>query len=140
MDSTLFCDTLIFGSWDNWENGVPVFNLVKHLPCGTYQYKFMRDNVWFCDNWAPKIFDSCGNENNLLTIVEETPISYNVRSRIEKLNGDLWYDETFPSGKHFEYEYISEHYTNKDGTLYYYYCESTSYGPPSVNLLYISKN
>lgn len=150
-----FYSSLLFGSWDNWKNGVAVTvggsPLYLYLPPGTYQYKYLIGDVWTCDNWAPKEFDNCGNENNVLTVsaneetlanISEDDDNYNfyIAGQLHTQNKlVMWFDEKSPSGKHFEYEITTEHMSITNGMLYYYNYVGDTYTPVAKkHVLYIT--
>ncbi|GBG70064.1 hypothetical protein CBR_g4892 [Chara braunii] len=64
------------GSWDNWHKREPLsrsgkdFALIKRLPSGIYQYKFIVDEQWRFAPDLPSIHDEMGNVNNVLEVQE----------------------------------------------------------------------
>eukprot|EP00897_Mesotaenium_endlicherianum_P009427 jgi/Mesen1/8512/ME000480S07867 len=62
------------GSWDNWTTRLPLqlsgkdFTILKVLPAGMYQYKFIVDEVWRFAPDLPAIYDEIGNVNNVLEV------------------------------------------------------------------------
>ena len=67
------------GSFDNWtqrhvmQKSGKDFTLVKLLPPGMYQYKFIVDGQWKHDPTLPSIKDDQGNINNVLEVQEYVP-------------------------------------------------------------------
>eukprot|EP00850_Spirogloea_muscicola_P016233 SM000130S27120 [mRNA] locus=s130:401971:403042:+ [translate_table: standard] len=67
------------GSWDNWTTRQPLqrsgrdFTIVKMLPPGVYQYKFIVDNEWRYAPDLPAMYDEMGNVNNVLEVQEYVP-------------------------------------------------------------------
>eukprot|EP00897_Mesotaenium_endlicherianum_P007507 jgi/Mesen1/6785/ME000348S06054 len=67
------------GSWDNWSSRLPLqlsgrdFTIVKVLPAGVYQYKFIVDEVWRYAPDLPAMYDELGNVNNTLEVQEFVP-------------------------------------------------------------------
>jgi 5'-AMP-activated protein kinase regulatory beta subunit len=64
------------GSFDNWtsrhvmQKSGKDFSLVKLLPPGVYQYKFIVDNQWRHDPNLSCMYDDQGNINNVLEVQE----------------------------------------------------------------------
>jgi len=68
------------GSFDGWSQrhtmqhaGNKDCTLVKLLPPGVYQYKFIVDGQWRHDPNLPCIYDDLGNINNMLEVQEYVP-------------------------------------------------------------------
>lgn len=67
------------GSFDNWSTRQVLqrtgkdFNIVKLLPPGVYQYKFIVDGEWKYDPNQPAMFDGMGNVNNVIEVHEYVP-------------------------------------------------------------------
>ncbi len=67
------------GSFDNWtqrhvmQRSGKDFTLVKLLPPGVYQYKFIVDGQWRHDPNLPSMFDDQGNINNVVEVQEYVP-------------------------------------------------------------------
>mmetsp|Transcript_43713 Transcript_43713/g.52859 ORF Transcript_43713/g.52859 Transcript_43713/m.52859 type:complete len:257 (+) Transcript_43713:223-993(+) len=67
------------GSWDNWTSRQPLhrhgkdFNIVKMLPPGVFQYKFIVDREYKYAPDQPAMFDEMGNVNNVLEVQEYFP-------------------------------------------------------------------
>ncbi|CAI5477026.1 unnamed protein product [Closterium sp. Yama58-4] len=67
------------GSWDNWttrqvlQRAGKDFTIVKMLPPGVYQYKFIVDDVWRYAPDLPAVYDEMGNVNNVLEVQEYVP-------------------------------------------------------------------
>lgn len=62
------------GSFDNWTNRQALqrsgkdFTIVKLLPPGVYQYKFIVDGEWKYAPEQPAMYDEIGNVNNVLEV------------------------------------------------------------------------
>lgn len=62
------------GSFDNWTTLVPLvksvhdFFTIIELPEGVYQYKYLVDNQWVCDNQQEKVLNSFGTHNNVISV------------------------------------------------------------------------
>jgi len=75
------------GSFDNWtqrhlmQHSGKDFTLVKLLPPGIYQYKFIVDGQWRHDPNLPCMYDDQGNINNVLEVQEY------VAENLESLSG-----------------------------------------------------
>eukprot|EP00882_Tetradesmus_deserticola_P010062 GHRQ01010632.1.p1 GENE.GHRQ01010632.1~~GHRQ01010632.1.p1 ORF type:complete len:278 (+),score=82.35 GHRQ01010632.1:267-1100(+) len=67
------------GSFDNWSSRQPLqrtgrdFTVIKLLPPGVYQYKFIVDGDWKYDPNQPAMFDEIGNVNNVIEVQEYVP-------------------------------------------------------------------
>ena len=68
------------GSFDNWQSrqalhrsGNREFAVVKMLPPGVYQYKFIVDGEWKYAPDQPAMYDEMGNVNNVLEVQEYVP-------------------------------------------------------------------
>ncbi|KAJ9522251.1 hypothetical protein QJQ45_008078 [Haematococcus lacustris] len=67
------------GSFDNWSTRQLLqrtgkdFTIVKLLPPGVYQYKFIVDGEWKYDPNQPAMFDEMGNVNNMIEVHEYVP-------------------------------------------------------------------
>jgi len=69
----------IEGSFDNWSTRTPMhkhgkgFAVIKLLPPGVYQYKFIVDGSW---RYAPDLamsYDEMGNINNIIEVQDYVP-------------------------------------------------------------------
>lgn len=75
------------GSFDNWtqrhtmQRSGKDFTLVKLLPPGVYQYKFIVDGSWRHDPNLPCMYDDIGNINNVMEVQEYVP------ENLESLSG-----------------------------------------------------
>jgi len=62
------------GSYDGWTSRTPLarsgpdFTLVKLLPPGVHQYKFVVDGAWRYAPDAPAAYDDAGNVNNVVEV------------------------------------------------------------------------
>eukprot|EP00877_Chromochloris_zofingiensis_P004634 jgi/Chrzof1/14171/Cz08g28030.t1 len=67
------------GSWDNWSTRQPLqrtgkdFTVIKLLPPGVYQYKFIVDGDWKYDPNQPAMYDEMNNVNNAIEVQEYVP-------------------------------------------------------------------
>jgi 5'-AMP-activated protein kinase regulatory beta subunit len=67
------------GSFDNWTTRQAMqrsgkdFTIVKLLPPGVYQYKFVVDGEWKYAPDQPAMYDEGGNVNNVLEVQEYVP-------------------------------------------------------------------
>ncbi|GLC36564.1 hypothetical protein PLESTB_000162400 [Pleodorina starrii] len=67
------------GSFDNWTTRQPLqksgkdFTIIKLLPPGVYQYKFIVDGEWKYDPNQPAMFDEMRNVNNVIEVHEYVP-------------------------------------------------------------------
>ncbi|KAJ7519337.1 hypothetical protein O6H91_20G034900 [Diphasiastrum complanatum] len=67
------------GSWDNWRTRQPLqksgkdFTLLKILPSGVYQYKFIVDGQWRYAPDLPSNQDEMGTVTNLLDVQDYVP-------------------------------------------------------------------
>lgn len=68
------------GSWDGWATRTPLARtargaaaVVKMLPPGVYQYKFVVDGVWRYAPDAAAAYDEAGNVNNVVDVRDPPP-------------------------------------------------------------------
>ncbi|KAL3677930.1 hypothetical protein R1sor_020886 [Riccia sorocarpa] len=67
------------GSWDNWTSREPMqkvgkdFTIMKVLPCGVYQLKFLVDGKWRFTAEMPAVYDERGQVSNVLDVQEYVP-------------------------------------------------------------------
>ena len=67
------------GSWDDWTTRTPMqrqgrdYTLVKLLPPGVYQYKFVVDGAWRYAPDQPAMYDEDANVNNVIEVQEYIP-------------------------------------------------------------------
>lgn len=67
------------GSWDNWKTRKPLqksgkdFIILKVLPSGVYQYRFVVDGQWRYSPDVPWTQDEAGNTYNILDLQEYVP-------------------------------------------------------------------
>ena len=72
-------DVQLEGSFDNWtqthsmQRSGKDATLVKLLPPGMYQYKFIVDGQWRHDPNLPCMYDNQGNINNVIEVQEYVP-------------------------------------------------------------------
>ena len=62
------------GSFDNWsirqllQQSGKDFTIIKLLPPGVYQYKFIVDGIWRYDVNQACMYDEMGNVNNVIEV------------------------------------------------------------------------
>lgn len=96
------------GSFDNWtqrhtmQRSGKDFTLVKLLPPGVYQYKFIVDGLWRHDPNLHSMYDEMGNINNVMEVQEYVP------ENLDSLSGfdpppspPASYDSVLPSSEDF---------------------------------------
>lgn len=72
-------EVAVEGSWDNWKSRNPLqrsgkdFTILKVLPSGVYQYRFIVDGQWRCSPDLPCIQDEAGNTYNILDVKDYVP-------------------------------------------------------------------
>lgn len=72
-------DVAVEGSFDNWSTRTGLqktgnnFTIVKLLPPGVYQYKFIVDGEWQYDPSQPAMYDEMNNVNNVIEVQEFVP-------------------------------------------------------------------
>lgn len=72
-------DVEVEGSFDNWSSRQALqksgknFTIIKLLPPGVYQYKFIVDGEWQYDPNQPAMFDEMHNVNNVIEVQEYLP-------------------------------------------------------------------
>ncbi|KAK1268592.1 SNF1-related protein kinase regulatory subunit beta-2 [Acorus gramineus] len=72
-------DVAVEGSWDNWKTRKTLhrsgkdFTIVKVLPSGVYQYRFIVDGEWKYAPDMPWMPDDTGNPCNVLDLEETVP-------------------------------------------------------------------
>ncbi|KAJ7549761.1 hypothetical protein O6H91_07G067400 [Diphasiastrum complanatum] len=72
-------EVFVEGSWDIWRTRQPLqksgkdFTLLKILPSGVYQYKFIVDGQWRYAADLPLTQDEMGNVTNLLDVQDYVP-------------------------------------------------------------------
>ncbi|KAF3656093.1 SNF1-related protein kinase regulatory subunit beta-2 [Capsicum annuum] len=72
-------EVAVEGSWDNWKSRMPLqksgkdFTILKVLPSGVYQYRFIVDGQWRCSPDLPCVQDEAGNMYNLLDMKDYVP-------------------------------------------------------------------
>ncbi|KAL3521813.1 hypothetical protein ACH5RR_014647 [Cinchona calisaya] len=72
-------EVAVEGSWDNWKTRTPLeksgkdFTIMKVLPSGVYQYRFIVDGQWRYIPDMPWIHDETGNACNILDLQEYVP-------------------------------------------------------------------
>ncbi|XP_020535874.1 SNF1-related protein kinase regulatory subunit beta-2 isoform X2 [Jatropha curcas] len=70
-------DVAVEGSWDNWKTRIPLqrsgkdFTIMKVLPSGVYQYRFIVDRQWKYIPDLPWAQDDSGNAYNVLDLQME---------------------------------------------------------------------
>ncbi|XVF87873.1 hypothetical protein PTKIN_Ptkin18bG0155400 [Pterospermum kingtungense] len=72
-------EVAVEGSWDNWKTRIPLqrcgkdFTIMKVLPSGVYQYRFIVDGQWRYAADLPWAQDDVGNANNILDLQDYVP-------------------------------------------------------------------
>lgn len=72
-------EVVVEGSWDNWKTRKPLqrsgkdFTIMKVLPSGVYQYRFIVDGQWRYAPEMPWAQDEVGNAFNILDLQEYVP-------------------------------------------------------------------
>ncbi|KAH7526069.1 hypothetical protein ACOSP7_015893 [Xanthoceras sorbifolium] len=72
-------EVAVEGSWDNWKTRIPLqrsgkdFTIMKVLPSGVYQYRFIVDGQWKYAPDLPWAQDDVGNAYNILDLQEYVP-------------------------------------------------------------------
>ncbi|MQM07915.1 hypothetical protein Taro_040757 [Colocasia esculenta] len=72
-------EVAVQGSWDNWQTKQPLqrsgkdFNIMKVLPSGVYQYRFVVDGDWRYSPDLPWTHDEMGNAYNILDLQDFVP-------------------------------------------------------------------
>nr|AFK34920.1 unknown [Lotus japonicus] len=72
-------DVAVEGSWDDWKTRMPLqksgkdFTIMKVLPSGVYQYRFVVDGQWRYAPALPWAQDDAGNAYNILDLQEYVP-------------------------------------------------------------------
>lgn len=99
------------GSFDNWSTRTRLqktgnsFTIIKLLPPGVYQYKFIVDQEWQYDPSQPAMYDDSNNVNNVIEVQEFVP------ENLDSLAGfnqppspEASYDRAEPSPDDFQKE------------------------------------
>uniref|UniRef100_A0A2P2KJ33 5'-AMP-activated protein kinase beta-2 subunit n=2 Tax=Rhizophora TaxID=40030 RepID=A0A2P2KJ33_RHIMU len=72
-------EVAVEGSWDNWKTRVPLqragkdYTIMKMLPSGVYQYRFIVDGQWRYAPDFPWAQDDVGNAYNILDLQDFVP-------------------------------------------------------------------
>ncbi|XP_010270229.1 PREDICTED: SNF1-related protein kinase regulatory subunit beta-2 isoform X2 [Nelumbo nucifera] len=72
-------EVAVEGSWDNWRTRKPLqrsgkdFTIMKVLPSGVYQYRFIVDGQWMYSPDMPWVRDDTGNAYNILDLQDYVP-------------------------------------------------------------------
>ncbi|CAI0440257.1 unnamed protein product [Linum tenue] len=72
-------DVAVEGSWDNWKARIRLqkagkdFTIMKVLPSGVYQYRFIVDGQWRHTPDLPWTQDDAGNAYNILDLQDYVP-------------------------------------------------------------------
>lgn len=104
-------EVFIEGSWDNWLNRTRMqkagndFTIIKLLPPGVYQFRFIVDGNFQYSPELPSTYDERGLVKNVLDLQENVP------ENIESISGfeaprspDSSYNSSFLSGEDFNKE------------------------------------
>lgn len=99
------------GSWDNWRMRIRLqkigneFTIVKMLPSGVYQYKFLVNGESTYSPDLPFMYDERGNIKNVLDLQEHVPENLETISGFEAPRSpDTSYDSSFPTIEDFNKE------------------------------------
>lgn len=99
------------GSWDNWTTRTQLqrsgkdSTIVKMLPPGIYQYKFIVDGDWRYAPDLPAVYDEMHNVNNVLEVQEYIPENPdNIASFDPPLSPPSSYNSPFPAPEDFAKE------------------------------------
>lgn len=72
-------EVTVEGSWDDWKSRMPLqrsgkdFTIMKVLPSGVYQYRFIVDGLWRYTPDQPWEQDDSGNAYNILDLQDYVP-------------------------------------------------------------------
>eukprot|EP00249_Psilotum_nudum_P003942 c17448_g1_i2 orf=359-1291(+) len=101
-------EVFIEGSWDNWSTRIPLqkagkdFLLVKLLPSGVYQYRFIVNGKRRYAPDAPWIYDEMGNANNVLDVHDYVPENLESIAGFEPPQSpEMSYNNSFPGPEDF---------------------------------------
>lgn len=104
-------DIVVEGSWDNWKTRKPLqrsgkdFTLMKVLPSGVYQYRFIVDGTWRYAPDIPWVQDETGNYYNVLDLQDYVPEDTESVTEFEPPQSpDCSYDNTQLSQEDFAKE------------------------------------
>eukprot|EP00249_Psilotum_nudum_P014783 c25001_g1_i1 orf=81-788(+) len=96
-------EIFVEGSWDDWSTRVPLqkvgkdFTLVKLLPSGVYQYRFVVNGERRYAPDLPCIYDQVGNINNVIDVHDYVPENLeNIAGFEPPRSPDASYDDPFP--------------------------------------------
>lgn len=99
------------GSFDNWSSRTRLqktgnsFTIVKLLPPGVYQYKFIVDNEWQYDPSQPAMYDDSNNVNNVIEVQEFVPENLDSLAGFDQPpSPEASYDRAEPSPDDFQKE------------------------------------
>lgn len=92
-------DVLLAASFNGWREPIPMvrsgneFSVVKELPRGVHQYRFMVDNDWRHAPDQQTVTDPTGNVNNVIDISQYQRFQIKPQS---ELDANLKYTQTIP--------------------------------------------
>eukprot|EP01018_Ginkgo_biloba_P017094 Gb_24881 [translate_table: standard] len=96
-------EVAVAGSWDNWTSKKLLqrvgkdFTIMKVLPSGVYQYKFLVDGEWRYVPDLPWTYDEMGNANNILDVQDYVPENLESVAGFEPPQSpDSSYDDPLP--------------------------------------------
>ncbi|XP_043688806.1 SNF1-related protein kinase regulatory subunit beta-2 [Telopea speciosissima] len=96
-------EVAVEGSWDNWKTRKPLqrsgkeFTIVKVLPSGVYQYRFIVDGQWRYAPDMPWAHDDMGNAYNILDVQDYVPENLHSIAGFEPPQSpDSSYDNNLP--------------------------------------------
>ncbi|KAJ7967835.1 SNF1-related protein kinase regulatory subunit beta-2 [Quillaja saponaria] len=124
-------DVAVEGSWDNWKTRMPLqrsgkdFTIMKVLPSGVYQYRFIVDGQWRYAPDLPRAQDDAGNAYNVLDLQDYVP------EDIESISG--FEPPQSPESSYNNLQLVSEDYS-KDPPLVPPHLQMTLLNMPSSNM------
>ncbi|KAJ0016984.1 hypothetical protein Pint_09424 [Pistacia integerrima] len=117
-------EVAVEGSWDNWKTRIPLqrsgkdFTIMKVLPSGVYQYRFLVDGQWRYAPDLPWAQDDVGNSYNILDLQLDFEVCYgsyvvthgmSVRTLMNEKNGVGKEEKAKPAKRLWEgLEYVPE--------------------------------
>ncbi|CAL0301086.1 unnamed protein product [Lupinus luteus] len=124
-------EVAVEGSWDNWKTRIPLqrsgkdFTIIKVLPSGVYQFRFIVDGQWRYAPDLPWALDEAGNAYNTLDLQDFVPEDIGSISSFEPPKS--------PESSYNNSQLSSEDYA-KDPPLVPPYSQMTLLNVPSTNM------
>ncbi|XP_019419186.1 PREDICTED: SNF1-related protein kinase regulatory subunit beta-2-like isoform X2 [Lupinus angustifolius] len=124
-------EVAVEGSWDNWKTRIPLqrsgkdFTIMKVLPSGVYQFRFIVDGQWRYAPDLPWAQDEAGNAYNTLDLQDFVPEDIGSISSFEPPKS--------PESSYSNSQLSSEDYA-KDPPLVPPYLQMTLLNVPSTNM------